>query len=104
LKNVVERAAILCDGRQIDVDNIIFSHEMGRTAKPVVPQSIPSPSGAASLKEAVAHYESMVIKDALSASKSIRQAAKKLNLSHTALLNKLKKYEIAMVTNRTVGN
>ena len=104
LKNVVERAAILCDGRQIDVENIIFSHEMGRTVKPAVPQPIPSPSGAASLKEAVAHYESMVIKDALSASKSIRQAAKKLNLSHTALLNKLKKYGIGMVINRTVGN
>ena len=41
LRNVVERAAILCAGGRIDVDTILFSHELGhappnRNSSPVL--------------------------------------------------------------------
>jgi transcriptional regulator with PAS, ATPase and Fis domain len=41
LKNVVERAAILWDGKQIDVDCIMFSHEIGGTINPDSCQPVP---------------------------------------------------------------
>lgn len=104
LKNVVERAAILCDGQHIDVNSIIFSHEMGPTVNAMVcPPTAPKLVGH-SLREAMAQYEIEILNDALGASTSIRDAAKKLKISHTALLNKLKKYGIEMVTKRTIGN
>jgi transcriptional regulator of aroF, aroG, tyrA and aromatic amino acid transport len=104
LKNVVERAAILCDGKQIDVNCIMFSHEIGQATQPDFFQSVKAMPKIRPLKEAVAEYEARIINDTLAVSKSIRDAAKHLNVSHTALLNKLKKYNITMVTKRTIGN
>lgn len=104
LKNVVERAAILCDGEQIDVNSIIFSHEMGQSFNPTACQRPKPFTDNQSLKEAIARYEIGIISGTLGASTSIRDAAKKLKISHTALLNKMKKYEIEMVTKRTIGN
>ena len=104
LRNVVERAAILCDGKQIDVNCIIFSHEIGQAIKPDFYQPAKAMPGGRSLKEAVADFEARIINDTLAVSKSIRDAAKHLKVSHTALLNKLKKYNITMVTKRTIGN
>jgi transcriptional regulator of aroF, aroG, tyrA and aromatic amino acid transport len=94
LKNVVERAAILCEGQQIDVNSIIFSHEMGSHFNPAVCHPISALNGGQSLKKAVAQYEIGIINDTIASSKSIREAARTLKISHTALLNKLKKYEI----------
>ncbi|MBR9984856.1 MAG: sigma 54-interacting transcriptional regulator [Desulfosarcina sp.] len=104
LKNVVERAAILCDGKQIHVNCILFSHEIGHATKPAFSQPVNAMPGVRSLKEAVADFEARIINDTLAASKSIRGAAKHLKVSHTALLNKLKKYNITMATKRTIGN
>lgn len=104
LKNVVERAAILCDGRQIDVSCIMFSHEIGQAIKPDFCQPVKATPGVRPLKEAVADFEARIINDTLAVSKSIREAAKHLKVSHTALLNKLKKHNIKMVTKRTIGN
>jgi PAS domain S-box-containing protein len=104
LKNIVERAAILCDGRQIDVNGIIFGHEIGQM---VGPQSCPPVGeipGSRSLKEKLAEYEIRIINDTLTVSKSIREAAKQLKLSHTSLLNKLNKYQIKMEIKRTIVN
>lgn len=104
LKNVVERAAILCDGQQIDINSIVFSHEVGQTIGPDTCQPVWEISEARSLKEKLAEYEYRLINDALSVSKSIREAARNLKISHTALLNKLKKYNIKMEVKRTIGN
>ena len=104
LKNVAERAAILCEGKQIDVNCIIFSHEIGQAINPDFCQPVKATPGVRPLKEAVADFEARIINDTLAVSKSIRDAAKHLKVSHTALLNKLKKYNITMVTKRTIGN
>ena len=104
LKNVVERASILCDAEQIDIKNIVFSHEIGQTVSPGTCQPVWEIPGAGSLKEKLAVYEIRMINDTLADSKSIREAAKQLKISHTALLNKLKKYGIKMETKRTIVN
>lgn len=104
LKNVVERAAILCDGQQIDINSIVFNHEVGQTVSPDKCHSVWKRSEGLSLKENLAEYEIRLINDALSVSKSIREAARNLKISHTALLNKLKKYNFKMEVKRTIGN
>jgi transcriptional regulator with PAS, ATPase and Fis domain len=104
LKNVVERAAILCDGKQIDINSIVFSHEIGQMFSPDVCQPVREIPGARSLKERLAEYEIRMINDTLAVSKSIREAAKQLKISHTALLNKLKKHDIKMEIKRTIVN
>jgi PAS domain S-box-containing protein len=102
LKNVVERAAILCDGRQIDVDNIVFSHEIESKVRSDTCQPVGDISKSRPLKERLAEYEIQIISDTLAVSKSIREAARHLKLSHTSLLNKLKKYHVKMETKRTI--
>jgi TyrR family helix-turn-helix protein len=48
-----------------------------------------------SLKEMVGSYEKGILKSVLEKYPSVRQGAKALNLSHTAVINKIKKYGIA---------
>jgi transcriptional regulator of aroF, aroG, tyrA and aromatic amino acid transport len=102
LKNVVERAAILCEGSQIDTDSLLFSHEMAKAINPSACPSVPKIPAAPSLKSALAEYEIQLIKDALSASKSIRSAARQLKISHTALRNKMRKYDMNVTARRAV--
>ena len=47
-----------------------------------------------SLREAVENFEKQYIKSVLRNSNSIRSAAKKLNTTHTLLLNRIKKYSL----------
>jgi transcriptional regulator with PAS, ATPase and Fis domain len=60
--------------------------------------------GSRSLREKLAQCEIRIINDTLAVSKSIREAAKQLKLSHTSLLNKLNKYQIKMEIKRTIVN
>ncbi len=92
LKNVIERAAILCDNSQIDENYILFSFEIGRTMKGIKSQIQPDISGHHSLPTLLDRYEKQIITKTLEAYESKRKAAKALGISHTALLNKLKKY------------
>ncbi len=94
LKNVVERGALLCDQAIMDVDTIVFSHEMGQI--PFLSPAIPL--AAASLKEQVNQLEKKIIISTLKEAKSIRQGARLLNISHPALINKMKKYKIRKVS------
>ncbi|MCP4692987.1 MAG: hypothetical protein GY859_33405, partial [Desulfobacterales bacterium] len=64
----------------------------------------PSASGEGSLPVMVAGYEKRIIGQAMKKAKSIRKTAMDLGISHTALLNKLKKYKIKVETFRTAGN
>ena len=104
LKNVVERAAILSDYETIDVDCILFSHEIGKNRKDQKNECLHELMDAGSLKNLVARYEKDIIVDNLKKSNSIRKAAKELKVSHTALLNKMKKYKIDLARQQTNGN
>ena len=102
LKNVVERAAILSEGDAIDVDAILFSHEIERSfSRSKALPAVPKPGGQP-LKTLIGEHEKAIIVEALKTSGSIRRTARALQLSHTALLNKLKKYDIRTELNRTI--
>ncbi len=97
LKNVVERAAILSDGETIDVDCILFSHEIGKSLKDSKNTCQFNLDGAGSLKNLVERYEKDIVVESLKKSSSIRKTARELGISHTALLHKIKKFAIEMV-------
>ncbi|MFO8164108.1 MAG: sigma 54-interacting transcriptional regulator [Desulfatiglandales bacterium] len=98
LKNVIERAAILCDKDTIDIDYILFSHEIGKKKQVAKSLVLPDKVKGQSLKESISKYEKEIIMEALANSRSMRGAAKLLGMSHTALLRKLKKLDINMET------
>jgi len=90
LRNVIERAVILCNDENIDKDVVLLSFAMDRTIADIRVQDQALPGGS-SLHAKLQHYQNQLIEEAVASSKSIRQAAIKLEISHTALLKKLKK-------------
>lgn len=93
LKNVIERAAILENSERIGAQSILFSHEIGKSVTCAQPQAYQPPIGQ-SLASQIAHVEKQIITQKLRRSKSIRTAAKALGVSHTTLINKIKKHRI----------
>jgi transcriptional regulator of aroF, aroG, tyrA and aromatic amino acid transport len=94
LKNMIERASVLSDTDRIGGEVIRPSHETLHrfTANRTV---FAERNGGQSLKKHLGNYETQILLDTLNASPSIRQAAKTLGLSHTALLKKIEKYQLA---------
>lgn len=101
-RNVIERAAVLGGEEQIDANSIMFGGEFGQS---MAAASFPTiDSDAVSLPKQVERFEQEIIDQALKQSPSKRQAAKRLGISHTALLKKLKKYLQPVATKGTDGN
>ena len=94
LKNVVERAAFLAEGDAIDMKCILFSHEIGQGLQKPPEIKASDHSVRFSLKERISTYEKQIVMETLQASRSIREAARRLGVSHTAVLNKLKKWKL----------
>ena len=90
LKNVVERAVILCESDSIRVDCILFSHELNQTSQ----GNALSGDNEASLKQHISEVEKDLISRTLKNSSSLRQAAKKLKISHPGLIKKMRKYNM----------
>lgn len=91
LKNVIERGAILSDRDVIDETAILFGHDIESTIRGL--RAAPSfDLETTALKTLVGKYEKDIIESALNTHTSIRKTAKALSISHTALLNKIKKY------------
>lgn len=85
LQNIIERAVALTEGHTIEEKDIIINNGLEPLKK------IPK---ASSLKDIVGEVEREVIVKALRESKSIRAAARKVEVTHTLLINRIKKYEI----------
>ncbi|SUB75450.1 sigma-54 interaction domain-containing protein [Peptoniphilus indolicus] len=83
LQNVLERAVVLSNNQEVLPKHIKFDHE----------EAFMEQDGK-SLREAVEDFEKQYIKGILKNSNSIRSAAKKLNTTHTLLLNRIKKYSL----------
>ncbi len=95
LKNVIERAAILCENDIIEPHQVLFSYEMNHlTHNPVTKTTPPL----APLKKQVIELEKNIIRQTISVKKTVRQTAKVLNISHTALLKKMQKYGMRTVS------
>ncbi|MCF6180081.1 MAG: sigma 54-interacting transcriptional regulator, partial [Geopsychrobacter sp.] len=92
-RNVIERAAILSASEQISSDGIHFSFELDQTFN-----STEKTSGTEPLATQVERLERQIITEALGNTPSKRQAARLLGMSHTALLKKLKKYQMQAET------
>ena len=93
LKNVIERASVLSDTDEIQVDSILISHEIPRQGSQGGYHENPD-KAMQSLKDRVGSYEATILLDTLNATPSVRRAAKKLSISHTALLRKIDKYKL----------
>ncbi|BBO87331.1 sigma 54-interacting transcriptional regulator [Desulfosarcina ovata] len=91
LKNVIERAAILCDQSVIGTESILFGFELAVHPAATV-DGMASSVGSGHLSRQLADLERRIIKNALASAKSIRQAAIRLGISHTALRNKIRKH------------
>jgi len=89
LENVIERSMNLCSGKILKLENLMIdSHQSD--ISPVIFNT----SKSIKLKDSIEIYEKIIIKRALLEEKSYRKTAKLLGISHTALINKVKKYEI----------
>ncbi|WP_442935492.1 sigma-54 interaction domain-containing protein [Nitratidesulfovibrio sp. 1201_IL3209] len=119
LKNVVERAAILCPDEVVGARFILFAHELegglfGESARLAdgVADTVADAAALASghehrhelrhdgegrLKDMIAVFEKRIVSDAVSAAGSVRKAARKLGISHTALLAKLRRHGLKAV-------
>lgn len=86
LQNVIERAIALSNERLIKEREIILDYNIER-AEILYDK--------ASLKDVVGKFERDIIVKVLKNSSSIREAAKKLDVTHTLLINRIKKYEIS---------
>jgi two-component system response regulator AtoC len=100
LENVIERAIVLCDGELIDEDSLpekLFARRGGSGSTPASAAALPTPQagGDLSLKRAYHTVEDRFIRLALRRTKGNRtRAAELLEISHRALLYKLKEYAI----------
>ncbi|MGJ3523999.1 sigma-54 interaction domain-containing protein [Nitratidesulfovibrio sp. D1] len=119
LKNVVERAAILCPDEVVGARFILFAHELegglfGESARLAdgVADTVADAAALASghehrhelrhdgegrLKDMIAVFEKRIVSDAVAAAGSVRKAARKLGISHTALLAKLRRHGLKPV-------
>ena len=102
LKNVIERAAFLSNNTTIDVEHILFSHELNQPGG--VTGAMLSAGSLRPIREQVGELETQVIHQALEQLGSVRKAAQVLGISHPALLKKMKKYTIGFNKKVTTGN
>jgi transcriptional regulator of aroF, aroG, tyrA and aromatic amino acid transport len=100
LKNVIERAAILSESEVIEANLILFSYELNNFALAAgdKPAQLVTP-----LKSQVIEFEKKVIEQTFADSKSVRKTATALQISHPALLKKMKKYGMKTVRTNTLS-
>jgi transcriptional regulator of aroF, aroG, tyrA and aromatic amino acid transport len=94
LRNVIERASILSPGEVIEAHQVQFNAAaaQGPAADPERAQ----PGGADGLNEQVDAFERQLVAQRLQQAASIREAARSLGVSHTTLLNKIKKHALRL--------
>ncbi|MGG0937662.1 sigma 54-interacting transcriptional regulator, partial [Brevibacillus centrosporus] len=90
LQNVMERTVYLCPGQEIGAAHLYFDTQQDRAESD---QDF-SHSTPKLLKEQMDYYEKTILIRALKEHPSIRQAAAYLGISHTAVLQKMKKYQL----------
>ncbi|ORJ57130.1 sigma 54-interacting transcriptional regulator [Geothermobacter hydrogeniphilus] len=91
LKNVIERAAILSDSPRIESEYILLGKEVGRAIQGT-PEIDTGELATTPLPTLIERWEKHYISAALKQTRSKRQAARFLGITHTALINRLKKY------------
>jgi two-component system response regulator AtoC len=94
LENCIERAIVLCEGSQIEIDSLPERLRQARPPAVVAPPSSPVDDDL-SIKRASRRSEEVLIRRALQRTRGNRtRAAELLEISHRALLYKIKEYGI----------
>jgi two-component system response regulator AtoC len=95
LENSIERAIVLSEGSQIEIDAL--PERLRRTTAQVAPSSVESEDDDLSIKRASRRSEEALIRRALRKTRGNRtRAAELLEISHRALLYKIKEYGISV--------
>lgn len=94
LKKVIEQSAWFNDSERIDAEDIIFNHEVEKKNDSWQGGFPPNMQRNQPLSAMLGVYEKQIVIDVLKSSSSIREAARKLSVSHTTLLNKMKRHRI----------
>jgi transcriptional regulator of aroF, aroG, tyrA and aromatic amino acid transport len=87
LQNVIERSVYLCPEDQSELDRIYIEEFQ-------VVQIYDHTNPFSSLKHQVEAYEKMILQNVLMKTRSARKTAVQLGISHTAVLNKVRKYNL----------
>ncbi|GAA0178808.1 sigma 54-interacting transcriptional regulator [Clostridium sediminicola] len=93
LQNVIERAMNLCPNDILELEHLIIdfnSRSKGCITSTPKFNYCKEPN----LKQAIEMYEKEVITNALRTHRTYRKAAKALGISHTTIINKVKKFDI----------
>ncbi len=97
LQNVVERAMNLCEGEILSKEDLLLDcinkDETSDTVLDKIEKNI------SSLKDEMDQYEKEIIKRTCKQARSYREVGKILGISHTAVMNKLRKYNIDVKNN-----
>ncbi|MGV8982565.1 sigma 54-interacting transcriptional regulator [Clostridium sp.] len=91
LQNVIERAMNLCEEKYISSQNFIMDIGLASNFEKKIDLD---DHKVLKLKEVVEICEKQALVTALSKNKSLRKTAKELGVSHTTIINKIKKYKI----------
>lgn len=95
LQNVIERAMNLCEGDILTKRELIIEFGSKNNVNIDVPISN-KVNEQLPLKELMEQCEKEIIRRTLSSNKSCRKTARQLGVSHTTIINKVKKYEIKL--------
>ncbi len=90
LQNVIERSVYLCPDQETELKDILLG------AESELARDFPR----LSLKEHIEQVEKQLVQAGLKRYKSVRETARYLGVSHTAILNKMKKYGISRESNQ----
>ena len=92
LQNSIERAMNLCNGNTLTVQDV--SIDSIYREEDTQHNFIEECQDFESLKDEMEKYEKEIIKKVYISNKSYREISKILGISHTAVMNKVKKYKI----------
>ena len=92
LENIMERAMNLCEGAILSEEHLMLNPAKEKDNE----KAFEIKRSEASLKKQLEDIEKQILLSNIETDMSIRKTAKKLGLSHTALINKLKKYNLKM--------
>ena len=94
LENVIERAMNLCEDDYLTTKGLVIDFRYNISNIKIAPLISSKKSKQFKLKEIVELCEREAIIEVLKESKSYRKAAKTLDVSHTTIINKIKKYNL----------
>ena len=92
LKNIIERAVNLVDGVEVQSEHIFLGHLSGSTVVPTLVQF----ETYQTLEERLGELERVILQETSLRFRSSRRMGAVLGLSHTAVLKKMRKYELPL--------